>query len=389
MRHTVKSSYDVIIVGAGPASATLGHALARKGIEVLILEKEKLPRYKACAGGITAKTAKLLDFDIGPLTQQVIHGVRVVYKGNKEFTKWYNKPLIYMVMRDEFDYFLVRRALEAGATVADNQRVCQLEATANGIEVRTTGDALTAQIIVGADGANSFVVRNLGLEKGIEFGIGMETEISVPGEGLAKWNSLIGLDLGRIRGGYGWIFPKKDHLSVGVGGPLRQAKKLKSCYQKMLTWQQFENYETIRLRSHFLPAITKGAAIQWERGLLLGDAAGLLDPLTGEGVYNAIKSAEIAAPIISQCLRSGTIDLRDYQHTVAKEIVPELKASRSLLRLFTWFPWLYFNLVEGSARLWRASCCLLRGEESYVSLKKRLGALRLIFGLLGIVPSWA
>jgi len=382
MRHAAKRSYDVIIVGAGPAGATLGYELARKGIEALILEKDRLPRYKPCAGGVTVKTAKLLDLDIEPVTRQVVYGVRAVYKGKKEFTRWYDKPLIYMVMRDEFDYLLVRRAQEAGAVVADNQRVCQIEATADGVEVRTTDDTFSGEILAGADGANSVVARSLGLAKGIEFGIGMATEISVPGEGLVKWDSLMGLDLGNIRGGYGWIFPKKDHLSVGVGGPLRQAKKLKRCRQKMLTRLQFESYETTSLRSHFLPVLKKGMPIHQDRGLLVGDAAGLLDPLTGEGIYYAVRSAEIAASTIGECLQSGTIDLRGYQDTVAEEIIPELRASRALARLFTWFPGLYFNAIQGSARLWNASCRLLRGEESYISLKKRLGVLQFAFDLL-------
>jgi flavin-dependent dehydrogenase len=123
--------------------------------------------------------------------------------------------------------------------------------------------------------------------------------------------------------------------------------------------------------------------MQRGRGLLLGDAAGLLDPLTGEGIYYAIKSAQIAAPIIGQCLQDGTIDLKGYQDAVVEEIMPELKAARSLARLFAWFPGLYFDAIEGSERLWRTSCRLLRGEESYISLRRRLGVFRPLFDLLG------
>lgn len=382
MIYPAKRSYDVIIVGAGPAGATLGYELARKGIEVLVLEKEKLPRYKPCAGGITVKTANLLDFDIAPVAQHVVYGVRVTYKNNKEFTRRYDKPLIYTVMREEFDHLLVRRAQEAGAVVADGQRVCQVEETAGKVEVRTTGDLFSAQIVAGADGANSVVASNLGLSKGIEHGVGLAAEISVPGEGLVKWDSLMGLDLGNIRGGYGWIFPKKGHLSVGVGGPPGQAKKLKARYQKMLVRQKFESCEATRVRSHFLPVAKNGAAVQTGRGLLLGDAAGLLDPLTGEGIYYAIRSAQIAAPIIGQGFQGGTIDLSGYHDTMVREIMPELRASRALARIFTWFPGLYFNGIEGSDRLWRASCRLLRGEESYISLKKRLGVFQFLFDLL-------
>jgi len=382
MRHPAKHLYDVIIVGAGPAGATLGYELARKGINVLILEKERLPRYKPCAGGITVKTAKLLDLDLSPVAQQVTYGARVTYQGNKEFTKWYDQPLIYMVMRDEFDYFLVQRAQEAGAVAADNQRVCQLQVNHEGVEIVTTHDTFKAEFLAGADGANSVVAESLGLRKGIELGMGIEAEISVPREKLIKWDSLMGLDLGHISGGYGWIFPKKDHLSIGIGGSLRQARRLKPGYQKVLASRDLGSYEITRLRSHFLPVRRNGMAIQQERCLLLGDAAGLVDPLTGEGIYYAIKSAKLAAPIISHCLQAGTTDLKGYQDAAAKEIMPELKASQALFRLFAWFPGLYFKAIEGSDRLWRASCRLLRGELSYINLKERLGSFQFLFNLL-------
>jgi len=369
-------------VGAGPAGAILGYELARKGIGVLILEKEKLPRYKPCAGGITVKTLNLLGFDISPIAHQVVYGVKAVYRSSREFTRYYDKPLIYMVMRDEFDHFLVRRAQEAGAVVADGQRVCQVETATDGVEVRTSGDTFRAEIIAGADGANSVVARDLGLAKGVEFGMGMAAEVSVPEERLAKWDSLMGLDLGNIRGGYGWVFPKKDHLSVGVGGPLRQAKGLKASCQKVLVNHGLETYDTIRLRSHFLPVIRNGMPVQRGRGLLLGDAAGLLDPLTGEGIYYAVRSAQIAAPIISRRLEDGTVDLSLYQKALAEEILPELKAARALARLFAWFPGLYFNEMEKRPRLWGAACRLLRGEETYISLKKRLRGFQLVFDLL-------
>jgi geranylgeranyl reductase family protein len=382
MRHSAKHLYDVIIVGAGPAGATLAYELTRKGVNALILEKERLPRYKACAGGITVKAAGLLDLDISPVTHHVTYGFRVTYKSKKEFTKWYDKPLIYMVMRDEFDHLLVQRAQATGAVIADNQRVSQLQVTSDGVEVLTDQDAFTAEILVGADGAGSIVAKNLGLMNGTELGIGVEAEISVSKEKLANWDSLTGLDLGHIRGGYGWIFPKKDHLSVGVGGSLRQAKRLKPYYQEMLASHNLGSHEITKPRSHFLPVRRNGTAIQCKRSLLLGDAAGLVDPFTGEGIYNAIKSAQMAAPIIIQSLQTNNIDLTGYQEAVDKELVPELIASRGFLKIYAWFPGLYFDAVKRSDRLWRAHCRILRGEESYISIKKRLGVFQFIFNLL-------
>ena len=384
MAHSFNHSYDVVIIGAGPAGSTLGYELARKGIDVLILEKESLPRYKPCAGGITVKAAKLLGFDFSPVVRDTVHGVRVVYKNSRAFTKWYDKPLIYMVMRSDFDHLLVQRAREAGAVVMENEKVCQIEANSQGAKVTTTNHTFTAQVLAGADGARSVVAAGAGLMQNIDFGIGMEAEISVPAEKLLQWDSLVGLHLGYIRGGYGWVFPKKDHLSVGAGGPLRQVKRLRSGYQAVLKSYDLENQSVTRLRSHYLPVRKKGMAIQSKRVLLLGDAAGLVDPLTGEGIYHAVKSAQIAAPAISRCLQTDATNLRDYEDAVNREIMPELKAARAFTRLFTWSPWLYFGLVERSDRLWGACCRVLRGEESYLTIKERVEPFEGLLDLLSI-----
>jgi geranylgeranyl reductase family protein len=382
MTHSTNHSHDVIIVGAGPAGTTLAYELLRKGIDVLILEKERLPRYKACAGGITVKTARLLGFDFSSVTRDTVRGAKVTFGGRRSFTKSYPKPLIHMVMRDEFDHLLVQRARDAGATLVDNERVRQVEIAEQVVKVESTNHVLAAQIVVGADGAKSIVAANAGLMQRVDLGVGLEAEISVPGQRLVQWESLMGLDLGHMRGGYGWVFPKKDHLSVGVGSPLRQARRLKSGYQAVLKSHGLKDCTATSIRSHWLPVRRKGMAIQCGRCLLLGDAAGLVDPVTGEGIHNAVRSARIAAPVIEGYLQDSSADLREYETAVDRQIMPELKAARALAKAFAWFPGLVFNAVESSDRLWNACCRLLRGEDTYITLKRRLGPAQVIFDLL-------
>lgn len=382
MSHTSSLSHDVIIVGAGPAGATLAHELSRKGLDVLLLEKERLPRYKACAGGITVKTAKLLDIDFSSVTRDTVHGAKIAYGSRRSFTKSYPRPLIHMVMRDEFDQLLVQRAREAGAALADNERVRQVDTAEQSVKVSTADRIFTAQIVVGADGARSVVAANAGLMRNIDLGIGLEAEISVPGQRLVQWESLMGLNLGHMRGGYGWVFPKKDHLSVGAGSPLRQAKRLKSGYQAVLKSHGLNDCSATRIRSHWLPVRRKGMAIQSGRCLLLGDAAGLVDPVTGEGIHNAVRSARIAAPIIEGYLQGSSANLQEYEVAVDRQIMPELRAARALARAFAWFPGLVFHAVESNDRLWNACCRLLRGEDTYITLKRRLGPAQVIFDLL-------
>ncbi len=101
----MKQSHDVIVVGAGPSGATLDYELARRGIGVLLLEKEKLPRYKCCAGGVTSKAAKLLDFDISEVVEDVIYELSFTFNLGSPYLGQHSQPLIYTVMRDVFDYF--------------------------------------------------------------------------------------------------------------------------------------------------------------------------------------------------------------------------------------------------------------------------------------------
>jgi len=372
-----------VVIGAGVSGATLAYEVASRGAEVLVLEKETLPRYKACAGGITVRTAELLGLDMAGIARSVVHGARIFYQGD-EFTKWCDKPLIYTVMRDEFDYFLVERGRQIGVTVLDGSPVCDVKEEEGYVRVETKDASFSAQIVAGADGAHSVLASRLGLLKQMSFGLALEAEISVPSQKLIQWDSLMGLCLGYLRGGYGWVFPKKDHLSVGIGGSLDQAKALKSRYMAVLASLGLTKDRVTKLRSYWLPVRQRGQAAYSGRCLLVGDAAGLVDPVTGEGIHHAVKSAKLAAPFVLEALGGRVDELRSYGRALEREIAPELTAARAFRRLFTWFPGLCYGMVEDSDRLWRACCRLLRGEETYLSLKRRLGPGQVLVDLLSL-----
>jgi len=133
----LKQIYDVVVVGAGPAGGMLAYELAKKGIGVLLLEKERLPRHKCCAGGITIKTAKLLDFDISEAVEDTVYDISVTHTLGSPYLGRYSKPLIYTVMRDVFDYLLVKKALQFGAVVLDKQEARQVQMDADWVEVST------------------------------------------------------------------------------------------------------------------------------------------------------------------------------------------------------------------------------------------------------------
>lgn len=378
----MKQSYDAIIVGAGPAGATLAYELARRGIGVLVLEKERLPRYKCCAGGVTSKAAKLLDFDISEVVEDAIHEVSFTFNLGNSYLGQHNQPLIYTVMRDVFDHLLIQRARQLGAALMDGWKVTKVQVSADWVEISTADNVFRSRLVVGADGAYSIVAKELGMTKSIEYLVGIESEIVVPEAELAKWKSRVQIDLGCIPGGYAWVFPKRNHLSVGAGCVAAKAKHLERHHWKFLESLSIGSHTITRSSSHLIPTCRKGRIVWQDKALLLGDAAGFSDPLTGEGIYNAIRSAQLAAPVIQDSLLSGKGGLPDYQQVVERKIVSELGIARRLSKLFVRFPRLAFGMLDRSDGTWRAMCNLMLGEMDYAAVKGTAGGLGGMFNRL-------
>jgi geranylgeranyl reductase family protein len=378
----LKQSHDVIVVGAGPAGATLAYELAKRGIGVLVLEKEKLPRYKCCAGGVTSKAAKLLDFNISEVAEDIIYEVIFTFNLGSPYLGQHSQPLIYTVMRDVFDHFLMKKAQQVGAVLMDGQKVTQIQVSADWVEISTADDIFRSRLVIGADGAYSVVARELGMVRSVEYAVGIESEIVVPEEELAKWKSRAQIDLGCIPGGYAWVFPKRSHLSVGVGCLASKARHLNHHHQKFLNSLSIGSHTIARSSSHLIPTCTKGRLVWQDKALLLGDAAGLTDPLTGEGIYNAILSAQLAASVIENSLAHDKVGLQDYQQIVERKIMSELGIARKLSKFFVRFPHMAFGMFNQSDGVWREVCGLICGELQYAGIKGRVGGFKGIFNRL-------
>jgi geranylgeranyl reductase family protein len=348
----------------------------------LLLEKEKLPRHKCCAGGVTSKTAQLLDFDISEVLEDVIYEVTFTFNLGNPYLGQHNQPLMYTVMRDVFDYFLVKKAQQLGAVLIEGQKVTQIQVTGDWVEISTADNIFRSRLVVGADGAYSIVARELGMGRSIEYVTGIESEIVVSEEELAKWKSRVQMELGCVPGGYAWVFPKRDHLSVGVGGHTSKVRHLKHHHQKFLNSLSIGNYTVTGSSSHLIPTCTKGGLVWQDKALLLGDAAGLADPLTGEGIYYAILSAQLAAPVIASSLAHDKVKLEDYQEAVDEKIMSELRIARVLSKFLVRFPHLAFGMFKRGDRVWRAGCGLMSGELKYADIKERTGGFKGILNLL-------
>jgi len=381
---TLQRNYDVIIVGAGPAGATLAYELARKDVSVLVLEKAELPRYKCCAGGITVKAAGLLDIDLDEIMEDEIHGLTVTFKGGIPFQGTYPEVVMYTIIREKFDYALVKRAEGAGATIIQGAEVGEIRSDNTGVEVSTTNGNFRSQLIAGADGARGVVAKGLGLKTKYSQVIAIQTEVVVEDKELAKWKSQVAIDIGRISSGYSWVFPKSNHLSIGIACLANKAKELRRHYREFINSLNLGNYTVSRWNGGILPICTGKAALVQGKGVFLGDAAGLADPLTGEGIHNAVLSAQLAAPAIERALQSGEECLDDYRRAVEEKIIPEMKIAWTFFRVFSLFPYQLTGLIKRDERLWRGCCYLLRGEIDYTTVRERIkdlgGIYRLLFG---------
>lgn len=369
-------------MGGGPAGATLAYKLANRGIATLLLEKERLPRYKCCAGGVTSRAAALLDFDISVVVEDTIHEVSFTYNSGNPYLGQHSQPLMHTVMRNAFDHCLVKKAQQVGAVLMDRQKVVKVQVSGECVDISTADKVFRSRLVVGADGAHSVVARELGLGRSIEYFMGIESEVVVPEKELAKWKSRAQVDLGCIPGGYGWVFPKRNRLSIGIGCQASKARDLQAHHRKFLNSFNVGSDAIASSCSHLIPTCIKCGLIWQDRALLLGDAAGLADPLTGEGIYNAIQSAQLAASIIENSLVRGTVELQDYQQIVEKKIVSELRIARRLSKFFGRFPHLAFGMLSQNEEVWKAIRDLMLGEMNYADIRGRAGGLKGIFNRL-------
>jgi flavin-dependent dehydrogenase len=264
----------------------------------------------------------------------------------------------------------------------DGQKVAQIRVSGDWVEISTADNVFRSRLVVGADGAYSVVARELGMGRSIEYVTGIESEVVVPEEELAKWKSRVQMDLGCVPGGYAWVFPKRNHLSIGVGCLASKARHLNHHHQKFLNSLSIGSYTVARSSSHLIPTCTKGRLVWQDKALLLGDAAGFADPLTGEGIYNAILSAQLAAPVIENSLAHDKVKLEDYQEAVDEKIMSELKIARTLSRFFIRLPQLAFRMLNQSDGVWRTGYNLMLGETNYAAIKERKGGFKGIFNRL-------
>jgi geranylgeranyl reductase family protein len=378
---------DVIIAGAGPAGSTAAYFLAKAGISCRIIEKEIFPRYKVCGGGLTHKILKELPYPVDDIIDTTIHSVRFSHKFRNQFTRTSTDPFIYCTMREKLDAFMVKKALEAGCSISFGEQVTGIAQRKDGVVVITKKGQYHAKMIIEASGAGSVIARAMNLRDNIKSGLAWEAEIKADDQDIKRYSDTVFLDWGTFPGGYAWVFPKKDHFSIGVGGPASSSKWMIPYYEKFLLSTGIKFGETISLRSWPIPVRIKTSRFHRDCVLITGDAAGLTDPLTGEGIYYAVCSAVFAAEACVNHLKGQTSALEKYSDNINREIMPELLEAIRISSIFNAFPLTIHKLVRDNDRVWGGFGKILRGERNYKDVQKGFGKWKSIWNPLAAVLS--
>lgn len=299
---------DVAIVGAGPGGGMAACRLAPTGARIAILEKEHLPRHKACGGALSGGVREILDWDISPWIENEVRQRRNLFDYAREQVGQIEPFLL--VNRGAFDAHLIERAVTLGNGRVDLRqgfRVAHVEEKERGIIVHSqSGERLEADFVIGADGAFSTVARSLELNRDVTRGPALDAEVEVTPEVYDTHKNTVTFNFFCLPHGYGWIFPKRAGLlSCGIcawAGRPKLAEALNDFLTRSLPPDGIRRVETY---GHVVPLYSGARQIATRRACLVGDAANLVDPILGEGIGFALQSGAIAADVIAGLLGAG------------------------------------------------------------------------------------
>jgi geranylgeranyl reductase family protein len=339
---------DVAIVGAGPAGATAARFLAKNGLKVILVEKDRIPREKPCGGMLTPRVFerfKYLRSEMEKLGASSSYGT-CIYPPSLTIKLQYvaTRPQVLMILRKKFDHALVQMAMDSGAMLITN-RVKRLVIKPDIVRILLDGNTIIeSSIVVGADGVNSIVAKETDLLPILDrdkVALCAVSELEIGENAVEECfgdRRLVHLFLGFDNlFGYAWVFPKMRHVNIGVGGLLSRTRDIKGSFMKFIRLLRKNGLipSGLQIESYSAALIPTGGPIERtyrDRVVLCGDAAGFVNPLTGEGVYYAMASGEIASKVIIEARESGKLSgqkLSEYQTAWMEDFGKGLKIAAS------------------------------------------------------------
>lgn len=339
-------TFDAVVVGSGPSGSMAAYEMAKSGLRVAILEKDILPRYKTCGGGLVIRGREMLPFDIHSAIEREYKDVAIYFEGlDTPFYSNWDFPIITMIMRDKLDHLLVKEAVKLGAYLMDGQTLKSLEFD-DQIKITTTDQTIITTYLVGADGALGSTAKLAGWTETRRLIPALEFEVGVSSEDFKRLSQDVRFDFDIIPNGYGWCFPKANHLSIGVGVFNRKKIKLKDYYDLYLKKLGINEVAFEEGHGFQIPVTPRTDGFVKNNVFLTGDAAGLADPLTAEGITNGIHSGILAGASIASNFNKPEDARSAYLSALEERILPELRFSDHLARFFYGFPTMRNFLVK-------------------------------------------
>ncbi len=312
----------------------LAFHLAEKGIKTVILEKEFLPRYKTCGGGFVYRGRRILPFDISPVVEREFHQINLYFENEDlMLTTRREVPVISMVMRDEFDNFIIKKGEELGVSLKDGHQLTGI--TFGEVPTLHTdqGD-IQAKMIIAADGALSPTAKMAGWKETRKLIPALEYEVEVLPEDFERLSKEVRFDVDSIPYGYAWSFPKKNHLSLGVASARKVRIDLRGYYRKYVEKLGIKEIISEKAHGFQIPVAPRTDGFYRNKVFLIGDAAGFADPVTAEGISNALKSGQL---VVDSIFESGLDPSKAgelFQIKLEEELLPEINTA---LHLSKWF----------------------------------------------------
>ncbi|MHA1280044.1 MAG: NAD(P)/FAD-dependent oxidoreductase [Candidatus Helarchaeota archaeon] len=348
--------YDVIVIGAGPAGSTAAYFLAaRWGWKVLLIDKATFPRDKPCGGYITKRVFrrfKYLKSYLSELVEVPTYGSYFYGPDGGQLEWIQTAPVGYLTLRAKFDNVLKDLAISRGVDFIEGKTVTDILIKESHANVLIQGKkSYLGKLIIGADGvrskiANKYICSD---KKGrSKKGLCVVTELPIPEDVINEIH-------GKNRAthyfygfqkviGYGWLFPKKEHINIGIGGPSTAGRKIGQIFPEFVKYLKScnlipSNYPTtIKFKAALIPTST---ALYLERScserlLIVGDALGVASSISGEGIYQSMVTGEDAAIIANTGLEEQQYDLNHlqrFERLWKKDLASELKLAGSIMQL--------------------------------------------------------
>ena len=316
---------DILVVGAGPAGSTAAKLLADRGYSVLVIDRSKFPRHKTCASWINRLAFERFPYLVDRLpvlVENPFYGVTFYDREIEREARYREKrPSGYLSLRSKFDAGLLRIAVEAGAESLEGCPVVDVNEERGDVRVRLSdGREFASRIVIGADGASSRVAVAANLRRGWgarDYVLCANTDVPVPAARISAFYGermplRVFLEYDGVQG-YGWVFPKRNYICIGIGALLTDGRSIRPLFSRFVAALRAHEHippdlaqEKIYFDIDPVGGVYRTPSLVRGRVILVGDAAGFVSGSTGEGIYPGMVSAEVAVEAIHQALKSAS-----------------------------------------------------------------------------------